>query len=74
VKAFAVALAVSAFLFSASETLAAGYGPYSPHIPEDTFGSTSILTIAAVLSYAAGVGLITYSKILRGKFLAQREG
>lgn len=76
-KIFAVVLVVSVYFLSAPVALAAGgssYGPYGPYETESTFGSTSILTIAAIVSYTAGVGLVTYSKILRGKFLAQREG
>ncbi len=73
-KSIGVALSIASYFVAVQSVMAAGgYGPYSPHVPEDTFGSTSILTIAAVASYAAGVGLITYSKILRNRFLAQKE-
>lgn len=43
------------------------YGPYAPHIPEETYGSTSFLTIVATIAYTAGIAVLAYVKLIKNK-------
>ena len=66
-------LAILAFgiltLFN-SPVLADGYGPYGPHIPEDTGLADAVLfNIAAVSAYVSGIGFIGVSKFLSNKIV-----
>lgn len=51
-----------------SPVLADGYGPYGPHIPEDTgLVDGMVFNIVAVITYVSGIGFIALSKILNNK-------
>lgn len=45
-------------------------GPYGPHDPEDTFGSTSFLTVAAVITYTVGLAVLAYVKLIKNKIIS----
>ena len=60
-------------LVTASTVRAAGgtaYGPYGPHVPEDTgFASLGILPIAGAILYGVGILFILYSKLFQAKLV-----